>query len=249
MPMGRMIQKSICQSRKLAKLKTDGARLLYTWLIPNLDINGCFSGDPLVIKGQIFTRLNHSLKTIESYLRDLENNELIIRYETNKDIFLIVPDFKEKQNKLNPEREAVPIIPTPTQEQLKSNSGVIPPQVKGSKGKQSKIKSSKTDGEKENLLDKRHPELQEIMDYAKQKGFSMQGSQQQNRRYAYNLMRKKDFEGNKLGVDRVKQLIDIAIAVRGEKYAPQVSDFIALFKKWQDLLAFVEKKKKGGRIG
>ena len=145
MPTGRIVLKSICQSKKLAQLNTDGARLLYTWLIVNVDINGCFSGDPTVIKGQIFTRLKHSLKTIESYLQDLKDKKLIICYQSDSDLFLMLPDFKEKQPSLQPDREAKPTIPLPTPEELQRNSRGTPDfpitsKVKESKGKESKGK-------------------------------------------------------------------------------------------------------------
>ena len=133
MPAGRIILKSISDSHKLSKLKTDGARLLYTWLITHLDINGCFSGDPQVIKGKVFTRLNKSIKTVEEYLKDMEENNLILRYEVDGDIFLIVPDFAEKQPNLNPKKEGKPLIPLPSPELLQSNSRVNLPQVKESK--------------------------------------------------------------------------------------------------------------------
>jgi len=136
MPAGRIILKSISDSHKLSKLKTDGARLLYTWLITHLDINGCFSGDPQVIKGKVFTRLNKSIKTVEEYLKDMEENNLILRYEVDGDIFLIVPDFAEKQPNLNPKKEGKPLIPLPSPELLQSNSRVNLPQVKESKVKE-----------------------------------------------------------------------------------------------------------------
>jgi len=124
MPIGRILLKSISESKKLSILKSDGARLLYTWLLPHLDINGCHSGDSMVIKGKIFTRLIKSIKIIEGYLQDLESAGLIIRYEVNGDIFLNYPDFVEKQPKLNPEREGKITITPPTQEQLMIKSGV-----------------------------------------------------------------------------------------------------------------------------
>ena len=77
MPAGRIILKSISESKKLSKVKTDGARLLYTWLIPHLDVNGCFSGDPVVINGQVLTRLNKSLDAVQGYLQDLAECKLI----------------------------------------------------------------------------------------------------------------------------------------------------------------------------
>jgi hypothetical protein len=142
MPQGRILLKNICQSKKLADLRTDGARLLYTWLIPNLDINGCFSGDPAVVNGQVFTRLGKSQKVVAQYLNNLAETGLIIIYETNGDFYLHVPDFVDKQPSLNPEKEAKPTIPLPTPEQLQSKSGVTPLKVKESKGKD-KVKESK----------------------------------------------------------------------------------------------------------
>jgi hypothetical protein len=84
--------------------------------------------------------------------------------------------------------------------------------------------------------DKRNPELQEIIDFATEKQFSLQGSQKINRQYAYNLLRKKDDKGVPLGKDRVKWLIEASIACRGKQYYPTINDFKSLFNKWQDLL-------------
>ena len=85
MPRGRILLKSISQSKKLSLLKTDGARLLYTWLLPHLDINGCFSGEAEVLNGQVVTRLKKTDKEIESYLCDMELVGLIVRYEANSE--------------------------------------------------------------------------------------------------------------------------------------------------------------------
>ena len=123
MAIGRVILKSISDSKKLSQIRTDGARLLYTWLLTHLDVNGCYSGDPQVINGKIFTRLNKSNKTIEGYLEDLEQNELLVRYNVNGDTFLNVPDFVEKQPSLNPGREGKTSIPLPTPDLIQTNSG------------------------------------------------------------------------------------------------------------------------------
>ena len=122
MPEGRILLKAISQSKKLSRLKTDGARLLYSWIIPQVDINGCFSGDAHVINSIVFTRLGRSVETIEEYLQDLEGQKLILRYEANGDIFILVPNFKEKQPKLRPDHEAKPTIPLPNKEQLEAYS-------------------------------------------------------------------------------------------------------------------------------
>jgi len=171
MPQGRIVLKRICQSKKLALLKTDGARLLYTWLLPNVDINGCFSGDADVIKGQIFTRLRKSAKTIESYLQDMHNVGLIIWYESNGDMFLHIPDFVEKQPSLNPNKESKSTIPMPTPDQLRSNSGVTPPKVKQSKVKQSKVFVPPTLEEVEKYIYE-NPELKNVDPKTFWKGFN-----------------------------------------------------------------------------
>jgi phage replication O-like protein O len=90
--------------------------------------------------------------------------------------------------------------------------------------------------------DKRNLELQSLMDFAKENQFSLQGSAIQNRRYAYNLLRKKDDKDIPLG-ERVKWLIGIALKCRGVPYAPQVNDFKTMFYKWQDLLGYAQKEK------
>ena len=118
MPSGRIVLKSISQSRKMARLKSpslpgDGPRLLYTWLLTHVDINGCFSGDAAVVKGLIFTLLPHSVEKIEAYLAELEKEGLIIRYTAKGEKQLQIPDFKEKQPYLNPDREGKPLIPLP----------------------------------------------------------------------------------------------------------------------------------------
>ena len=146
MPIGRIILKSISDSRKVSELKTDGARLLYTWLLTHLDINGCYSGDPEVVRGKVFTRLRKSTKTIEDYLVDLEQNSLLVRYSVNGDIFLNVPDFVEKQPSLNPDRERATGIPLPTPDLLQTNSSLTPCK---DKIREDKIREDKISKEKD----------------------------------------------------------------------------------------------------
>lgn len=134
MPVGRVLLKSISESKKLAALSTDGARLLYSWLIPHTDINGCFSGDVDVIKGQVFTRLKKTEEEIEGYLEDLRKIGLIIRYQTNGDDFILLPTMAEKQPHLNPEREAAPKIPLPTPAQIEASSRPGPDEVVSGSG-------------------------------------------------------------------------------------------------------------------
>lgn len=105
--------KNVSTSMKLSLLKTDSARLLYSWLIPHVDYNGCYSGDAEVVRGKIFTRLKKTAVEVEVWLAELEDKKLIIRYEANGDKFLQVVGFIEKQPHLNPDREACSPIPLP----------------------------------------------------------------------------------------------------------------------------------------
>ena len=142
MPQGRIVRKRICQSRKLARLKTDGARLLYTWLLPNVDVEGRYEADVHVIKGTILTRLTKSTKEVESYLLDLAKNNLIVLYNCNGDRYLEIIDFHLHQPKLRKDREADSEIPGPTPEQLRTNSGLTPAEDKISKDKLREVKKS-----------------------------------------------------------------------------------------------------------
>lgn len=95
----------------------------------------------------------------------------------------------------------------------------------------------------------RNPDLQSVIDHALTLNFGVQGSQKKNRQYAWILMNKKDERGLPLGADRLKEWVSLAVAVRGEPYAPQINNFQTLFNKWQDLHGFVRKHEQGGRIG
>jgi len=123
MPAGRILLKSISESKKLAKLKTDSARLLYTWLIPHVDVNGCFSGEPEVIRGQVLTRLKKTDKEVDGWLSDMDSVGLIVQYDVDGERFIFLPSFEEKQPYINKAREGRPRIPLPTPDQLRSKSG------------------------------------------------------------------------------------------------------------------------------
>ena len=121
---------------------------------------------------------------------------------------------------------------------------------KNEKNKKNKSTINSSESPKGKWMDRLNKDLQEVINYAHSKGFSLQGNKTWNRRAAYNLIRTKDPDKSPLGVERVKKLIDLAMTCRGEQYAPQVNDFVALGKKWQDLMAFADKRMSAkGRIG
>lgn len=125
MPEGRMIKRVISESKKLGKLKSDSARLLYTWLIPWLDVEGRHSADPEIIKGHIFPKVRSmTIKKIERLLRELNNGRLITLYLSNGEMCL---QFKKTIQKIDKTREAKSTISPPKKEEIiqpQENSGV-----------------------------------------------------------------------------------------------------------------------------
>jgi hypothetical protein len=140
MAKGRMLQNRISKSNKIASLSSDTVRLLYTWMLAHLDVNGNFYADPVMVNNLVFTRLGHSIKTISSALDELADTGLIVRYQIDGETYLNYPDFLEKQPRLNPDREGTPDIPNITPESLLNNSGVTPTQYKIREDKISKDK-------------------------------------------------------------------------------------------------------------
>jgi len=126
MATGRMLQKRISNSRKMSLLSSDGARLLYTWMLAHLDVNGCFYADPVLVNNLVLTRLGKNAKDVKAWLDEMEEVRLIQRYSSGGEQYLIYPDFFEKQKGLRPDREGNSDIPQPTPEQLQSNAGVNP---------------------------------------------------------------------------------------------------------------------------
>jgi hypothetical protein len=111
MAKGRMLQNRISKSQKLACLSSDTVRLLYTWMLSHLDINGNFYADPLMVNNLVFTRLGHNIKTIKAAIDELAEKGLVVIYQVNGDRYLKYPDFFDKQPKLLRYREGVTEIP------------------------------------------------------------------------------------------------------------------------------------------
>ena len=140
MAEGRMLKKKVSTSKKLMELKTDSARLLWTWLLPHLDVEGKFSADPDIVKGSVVPRLKHFTSAkVEEYLLDMAENGLIVIYEVNGDRYLKFNNFAENQT-LRTDREAKSSIPDPGDNIITpggptDNSDITPPQDKISKDK------------------------------------------------------------------------------------------------------------------
>jgi len=143
-----MLKKAISRSRKLAELQTDSARLLYTWLIPHLDIEGRFYGDPSVIRGSIVPRLEtYTDKKIIEYLQDMQKVELIFWYEIEGDLYLQFTVF-EKHQTLRKDRESQSQIPAPLPDNSGITPGLLPPKIR-----EVKLSKDKNPLSKKSLLD------------------------------------------------------------------------------------------------
>ncbi|MAH50262.1 hypothetical protein CMI37_30860, partial [Candidatus Pacearchaeota archaeon] len=118
-------------SKKLGALKSDSARLLYTWLIPWLDIEGRYTADPDILKGHLFPKVESMAKgKINKLLFELAEIGLIYLYKSNGEQYLQFTKFKAMQT-LHKEREAESKIPAPNKKscELMINHD-LSPQVK-----------------------------------------------------------------------------------------------------------------------
>lgn len=128
MPKGRMLNKVISTSEKLSKVSIHSA-LLYTWMIPHLDIGGKIFGNPEQIKGIVIPyRKEFTIKKIESCLKELSEVGLILVYGTDCK-YILLNNFDTHQT-LNESREAPSNIPNPSPDLIQSLSRGTPQEVK-----------------------------------------------------------------------------------------------------------------------
>lgn len=110
---GRMLKRAVSDSRRLSELKTDSARLLWTWILPYLDIEGRFFADPDIIKGKVVPRLKtFTPANVFEYLKDMNRVGLITLYEHDGEKYMQFRNFREFQN-LRENREGKSKIPPP----------------------------------------------------------------------------------------------------------------------------------------
>jgi hypothetical protein len=130
---GRMISASICQSLKMAELETDTHRMMFMYILPKTDREGRHSANPKVLRGMVFTLLDHmSAEAIDKGLKDLERVGLIELWDFNGETVLEVVKFHQHQ-KIHP-KEAPTKYPRLTQGEpkvnLRSTQGEpIPPKI------------------------------------------------------------------------------------------------------------------------
>jgi hypothetical protein len=124
---GRILSKRISRSNRVAQLKNDTQRMIYTWLIPYLDVEGRLEAQIDLLKADIAPLLKHiTPRIIGDTLKELHAVGLIILYDINDKQYLQLTQFEPHQKNLRKDREASSVIPPPLPEQLRSDAGVTP---------------------------------------------------------------------------------------------------------------------------
>ena len=112
MAEGRMLKRNISVSKRLPLLKTDSARMLWTWIIPFLDVEGRFYASPDLIKSNVVPRVKtFNEENIADYLQDMASVGLIILYDVENEQYLQFRKFEDHQIHLRKDREAPSRIP------------------------------------------------------------------------------------------------------------------------------------------
>ena len=156
MARGRFISKSISLDAKIARLSSLAAQLLWTWMIPHIDVQGRFYGEATIVRSLVFPRQQVDTQEVEDYLDEMHKAGLLVRYQVDGEQYLYFPNFSKHQVGLRVDRESPSNIPpwsgeaTPTKEQnrratpeaVQSNDGATPEAVPH-KSKVSKDKISK----------------------------------------------------------------------------------------------------------
>lgn len=127
MAEGRMLSKRISRSNKVAALKSDTARLIYTWLIPYLDVEGRMEANCSLLKADLAPLLKHiTVPLLQRTLTELNDIGLIILYTIGDKQYLELTQFNEHQKNLRKDREAKSKIPVPPPAELRQSSGEAP---------------------------------------------------------------------------------------------------------------------------
>ena len=130
MPKGRMLNRKISRSEKVAGLSVHAA-LLFSWTIPHLDSEGRIYADVKSLKGIVVPYLDYMTdEKIEECRQEIHNSGLATLYRNGR--YFQFNGFFDNQ-RIDKTKEAVSEIPAPTPDELRSNSGATPGKVKLSK--------------------------------------------------------------------------------------------------------------------
>ena len=104
MARGRMLNRTICKSKKFDDLPDDTCRLFASWCIPHLDIRGVFHADPTTVRSLVFPRRDDVTSDIvRGYLDAMEATGLIVRFNENGDSWMYWRSYDTSRNKRDPE--------------------------------------------------------------------------------------------------------------------------------------------------
>ena len=106
-----MIDKRIAKSKKLAALKCDRSRVLYFMILPHLDVEGKFTGDPEEIKEDCCPKLKYPIKKIAESIIELSDVGLLNLYEVDGLAFIQYTKFDDFQLGIRKDKEAPSRIP------------------------------------------------------------------------------------------------------------------------------------------
>ncbi len=113
MARGRMLNKTVCHSKKFDLLPDETCRLFATWCISHLDMHGVFYADPQLVRSLVFPRRKDvSNADVEGYLDAMAQVELIVRFESNGELWQYWPGFEHNQIGIRYDRESTE-FPTP----------------------------------------------------------------------------------------------------------------------------------------
>ena len=113
MAEGRMLKKKISLNEAVADLADDTHRLLFTWGIAHLDVEGRITGNLRGFKGLVTPLLEHiTPEVVLEFFQDAESHGLIQRYQVDGEWHVQYPKFANNQ-KLTKTREAASRRPPP----------------------------------------------------------------------------------------------------------------------------------------
>jgi hypothetical protein len=92
-----MLHGSISNSEKLAALSCDGARLLFTWLIPHCDNLGRIRAQAIYLKAVVVPKTDATLKQVEAWAAEIAGVGLVQLYTVGSDSFIQVNGWSDFQ--------------------------------------------------------------------------------------------------------------------------------------------------------
>ena len=133
---GRLLKWSISYDKRVARLKTWQAKLLYTWIIPSLDNLGRMEGEPRLVRTITFPYERITDKQVAQWLQDIHNNGLLFWYSINGERYIQCPTVdKNIFFKKRGDYERISDYPNPPEKEYKEwlvqtrqdKTGQVPP--------------------------------------------------------------------------------------------------------------------------